>query len=513
MKREWPEIKLTMSEIDGGVLIEQEISHDHMLYKARGWKITAQLVLFVDLCIQHGLTFAIQNSHPQPKHRGRDSDGAPYISFGREYVDGWLFSTRGGYGGALPDTILGHILIRNRARYEQRLKDATLSYSLEVGSNNHIIIENALIGRALEILFPTVINNNSEENMVNHSRNIILYGPPGTGKTYQTASKALAIIEGKSKDDRGALMARYRELHIQTDEENKEIIDGQIAFVTFHQSYSYEDFVEGIRPKLDQGSATVQYEIRKGIFRQMCCRAEKDHENNYVLIIDEINRANISKVFGELITLLEPDKRMGATNAIQMRLPYSGDEFSVPRNLYLIGTMNTADRSIALLDTALRRRFEFEEMMPNPEVLPIRIIVIEDGGKPVDLVAMLESLNKRVEFLYDHDHTIGHAFFWDVDSTNKLDAAFRYKVIPLLQEYFYEDWARIAIALNEPDNGGGFLEINSLTPPVSRWRQDSGYEAKFSYRVNPQPFPAEAYRRLAGNGRLPADAEPHLDKD
>jgi hypothetical protein len=333
--------------------------------------------------------------------------------------------------------------------------------------------------------------NKEEESNMEHAKNIIYFGPPGTGKTYIVSEKAASICKNERDD--------YAEL----------VEQGRIAFVTFHQSYSYEDFVEGIRPTTENG--IVKYEIRKGIFRQMCDRAEKDPDNNYVLIIDEINRANISKVFGELITLLESDKRLGAENEIQVVLPYSGDTFDVPKNLYLIGTMNTADRSIALLDTALRRRFEFEEMMPKPKDLPIKIIDAEDGGKPIDLVRMLESLNERIEYLYDRDHTIGHAFFWDVDSLGKLDAVFRFKVIPLLQEYFYEDWAKIAVALNEPQQGEGFLEIRLIEPPVSTWRQDVGYEAKSSYRVNPQQFPDEAYRRLAGNGGLTAVAEAQQD--
>ena len=323
--------------------------------------------------------------------------------------------------------------------------------------------------------------------------NSILYGPPGTGKTYIVREKAAEICD-KTREDYPVLV-----------EENR------IAFITFHQSYSYEDFVEGIRPIIDNDKSAVKYEIRKGIFRQMCDRAEKDPENNYVLIIDEINRANISKVFGELITLLEPDKRFGEENEIQVVLPYSGDTFGVPKNLYLIGTMNTADRSIALLDTALRRRFDFVEMMPDPSALKA-----EDGESDrvvegINLVTLLTALNLNIEYLYDRDHTIGHAFFWDVDSLEKLDAVFRFKVIPLLQEYFYEDWAKIAVALSEPQQGGGFLEFRSIEPPVSTWRQDVGYEAKSSYRVNPRPFPVEAYRRLAGNGGLSADAEAQQD--
>lgn len=334
---------------------------------------------------------------------------------------------------------------------------------------------------------------------IDSSINTIYYGPPGTGKTYIVSEIAASIC----KKERGD----YAEL----------VEQGRIAFITFHQSYSYEDFVEGIRPVTKDG--VVNYEIRQGIFRQMCDRAEKDPNNKYVLIIDEINRANISKVFGELITLLEPDKRLSAENRsegteIKVVLPYSGgDPFGVPSNLYLIGTMNTADRSIALLDTALRRRFEFVEMMPKPELLSGKVVRNHDGTDTgIGLAAMLTALNRRIEYLYDRDHTIGHAFFWDVDGLGKLDAVFRFKVIPLLQEYFYEDWAKIAVALNELQQGDGFLEIRSIEPPVSTWRQDAGYEAKSSYRVNPQQFPNEAYRRLAGNGGLTAVAEAQQDE-
>lgn len=306
---------------------------------------------------------------------------------------------------------------------------------------------------------------NSPKNM---SLNLLLYGPPGTGKTYIVPERAAKIC-GKGRSD-------YSELLEQ----------GRIAFITFHQSYSYEDFVEGIRPVPDGGKVT--YEIRKGIFREMCERAENDPDNSYVLVIDEINRANISKVFGELITLLEPDKRLGAENEIQVTLPYSGDIFGVSKNLYLIGTMNTADRSIALLDTALRRRFEFEEMMPKPEILPT--------VSGIDLAEMLRRLNQRIETLYDRDHTIGHAFFLKMASLEELDAVFRRKVIPLLQEYFYEDWKKIAAVLNEPAGGGGFLEPTQNFTMTSPWLQDAFLEPKASYRVNPNPFTADAIRRI-----------------
>ena len=209
------------------------------------------------------------------------------------------------------------------------------------------------------------------------SLNTILYGPPGTGKTFNTINEALKIVDVDSfetnKNDRTKLKEKFDEL----------VNDKQIRFVTFHQSYSYEEFVEGIRAKTDKANNnTISYTVEPGIFKKICEDAKDTPEANYVLIIDEINRGNISKIFGELITLIEDTKRIGSKDneTLSVTLPYLNEPFSVPNNLYIIGTMNTADRSLALMDTALRRRFEFIEKMPKPEE-----IKNSDGSKGVRL--------------------------------------------------------------------------------------------------------------------------------
>jgi 5-methylcytosine-specific restriction protein B len=259
--------------------------------------------------------------------------------------------------------------------------------------------------------------------------NLILFGPPGTGKTH-----AMQPYLADKSSERASL-------------------------ITFHPSYSYEEFVEGIRPEALNNQ--ISYRIRKGIFHKACLTAvqqagyatmadclndtaEKRRQKlqkapAHYLLIDEINRANVASVFGDLITLLEADKRLGAGNELWLTLPYSTERFGVPLNLYVIGTMNTTDRSIALLDIALRRRFAFREVPPDPSLLGMM--------EGVDLAQLLRTMNERIEYLLDSDHQLGHAYLMNVETHDDLCDAFRERIIPLLQEYFVGDWTKIQLVL------------------------------------------------------------------
>lgn len=313
------------------------------------------------------------------------------------------------------------------------------------------------------------------------SQNEVYCGPPGTGKTFNL-QKEMKYYQNRYK------------------------------FITFHQSYGYEDFVEGYRPveqvdppkkskaksqKVAEADKTptpsLQYVRKDGVFKVAVKEAKDNPDRSYALFIDEINRGNISKIFGELITLIEDDKRQvwdgkEWQGGLTVTLPCSDKEFGVPNNLHIIGTMNTADRSIAMIDIALRRRFEFVEMMPIPELLPEKV------GE-VNLRQLLNTINDRIEYLYDRDHLIGHAYFLDVgNDLKKLRDVFTRKVIPLLQEYFYGDWEKICIVLGCPhkkdaatDNAKPIIQATILKLGKIPESEHNYYdEAKFRYEVNPK---------------------------
>ncbi|MFK7979362.1 MAG: McrB family protein [Saprospiraceae bacterium] len=297
---------------------------------------------------------------------------------------------------------------------------------------------------------PPIFDNKETGNVSKKISNIILYGPPGTGKTRRLNN---SYLFGKNEDSK--------------------------SFITFHQAYSYEEFIEGIKPiisETDRSQKEISYEYSNGIFFQACeaasllagysslkeClaaskedRQEKFQQaisegNIFCFCIDEINRANIAGVFGDLITLIETNKRIGGSEEMIVSLPYSKRQFGIPANLQIIGTMNTADRSITLMDTALRRRFEFIELAPNSEVFS------EQGINKIgniDLVNLFDSINERIKHFLGKDQCIGHAYFLKLENSTSpkkdLLAIFMQKVIPLLEEYFYNDYERIRLVLGD----------------------------------------------------------------
>ena len=316
---------------------------------------------------------------------------------------------------------------------------------------------------------------NVEGHLREHSRslNTILYGPPGTGKTYLTTRRCVEICDGASGRSDNEIRERYRKL----------VACKRVEFVTFHQSYGYEEFVEGLRPAPNEDrQAGFRLVPTPGVLKRIAERARADRENAYVLVIDEINRANVSKVLGELITLLEEDKREGAPNEVAVTLPYSGKRFTLPSNLYILGTMNTADRSIALIDTALRRRFRFKEMAPEPERL--------DTVDGINLRTVLKTINERLEYLIDRDHLIGHAWLMNASTKAEVDDIMRHKIIPLVAEYFYDDWRKVRAVLGNTDD---FVRGEPLSPPPGL--DESERDERFRWTVQ-DDFATDAYRRL-----------------
>ncbi|MET3682929.1 5-methylcytosine-specific restriction protein B [Alkalibacillus flavidus] len=257
---------------------------------------------------------------------------------------------------------------------------------------------------------------------------------------------------------------------------DEDIVKERYRFVTFHQSFAYEDFVEGIKPVLHSNeelevdeaehkghySNELSYEINDGVFKSICEEAKQEPYKDFAVFIDEINRGNISEIFGELITLLEDDKRIGEENELFITLPYSKEKFGVPNNLRVIGSMNTADRSIALIDIALRRRFQFESLYCNYNILKNTLNrkgVDAENINGVNIIKLLGYINKRIEVLMDDkNYAIGHAFFINIRNLEDVIEVMKNKVIPLLEEYFHDDKEKIQYTLNDLDENGDLKE-------------------------------------------------------
>lgn len=228
-------------------------------------------------------------------------------------------------------------------------------------------------------------------------------------------------------------------------------------FVTFHQSYSYENFIEGIRPEYIPDTGGIDYSPKDGVFKVLCNKARKNLEKEYAIFIDEINRGNISEIFGELISLIEVDKREGETGALSVLLPYSKSSFSVPSNVNVYGTMNTADRSIDQIDIALRRRFKFSPMLPSAKIIENELHL--DGADAhniggVDLIKIFDAINSRIELLLDSQHLLGHALFIKCRTVEDIANVIKNSVVPLLEEYFFDDVQKIQLILNDLDDSG-----------------------------------------------------------
>ena len=228
-------------------------------------------------------------------------------------------------------------------------------------------------------------------------------------------------------------------------------------FVTFHQSFSYEDFIEGIRPEYVKESNSIDYSPKPGVFKELCQEAAAHGEKPYAIFIDEINRGNISEILGELISLIEVDKRQGMANELSATLPYSKETFVVPSNVNIYGTMNSADRSVGAIDIALRRRFEFVPMYPSSEVIAQELEL--NGVDPhnvdgIDLIRMFDTMNGRIELLLDRNHLLGHAMFMSVRSGQDIVDVVRDRVVPLLEEYFFKELDKVQLVFNDLDEEG-----------------------------------------------------------
>ncbi len=396
-----------------------------------------------------------------------------------------------------------HMLWVNKEQGTLATEVPAVAFSRAGRSTYAAFAESAAYSATMDLLErPTDTNRSTPV----HALNTILYGPPGTSKTWHTVTRAVAIVEGREVDDvaqeeRPAVKRRF--------EEHRDA--GRIEMVTFHQNTTYEDFVEGIRPvlagTLDRNSepspgashaGEVQYEMFRGVFRRIAERGTDDPDERYVLIIDEINRGNIARIFGELITLIEDSKRIGRHDEARVTLPGSKTDFGVPANLHVLGTMNTADRSIALLDTALRRRFVFEEMMPDPSHSGIA-----NDLNGIDCRKLLEAMNRRIAALLDREHQIGHTYLLRVDTLPALASTFQNRIMPLLQEYFYDDWEKISAVLNN----NGF--VRTRKPPEELVRRNLVDADRNIYDVAPATADrwtdANAYRKIYGRMNLGDD--------